>query len=49
MLKWRKKEIPLISHDNIDPQNSQQIKASFNNYRNGVVIRNLKECLNSHE
>ena len=45
--KCREKDIPLISHENIIPKRRlNKSKLHFNNYGNGVFVRNLKEFLN---
>ena len=48
--KCREKDIPLISHDNIIPKRHlNKSKLHFNNYGNGVIVRNLKEFLNKYQ
>ena len=48
--KCREKEMPLISHDNIIPKRHlNKSKLHFNNYGNGVFVRNLKEFLNKYQ
>ena len=48
--KSREKDIPLIFHDNIIPEiHLNKSKLRFNNYGNGVFVRNLKEFLNNYQ
>ena len=48
--KCQKKDIPLISHDNIIPKRHlNKSKLHLNNYGNGVFVRNLKEFLNKYQ
>ena len=48
--KCREKKISLISHDNIIPKRHlNKSKLHFNNYDNGVFVRNLKEFLNKYQ
>ena len=48
--KCRQKDIPLISHDNIIPKRHlNKSKLHFNNYGNGVLVRNLKQFLNNYQ
>ena len=49
---WKcwEKDIPLISHDYIIPKRHlNKSKLHFNNYGNGVFVRNLKEFLNKYQ
>ena len=48
--KCQKKDIPLISHDNIIPKRHlNKSKLHFNNYGNGAFVRNLREFLNKYQ
>ena len=50
VLKCQEKDISLTSHDNIIPKRYlNKSKLHFNNYGNGVFVRNLKEFLNKYQ
>ena len=48
--KYREKDIPLISYDNIiHKRHLDKSKLHFNNYGNGAFVRNLKQFLNKYQ